>query len=174
MVNQARAVYEISTQATTYIPITAGPDPTVPWLSLDKGHAWQTSALQETGLESVMLATRLKAPSQGTATTLDHLSVALSGGEERRISQLSLVLDDTLRPTKHTNGDTHEDHEDEHREADDSVCDLLPKSGARAGTRSRGQKFAEVHCVRGKRASEDVPAQEHDTRNRHDDFRRLE
>lgn len=146
---------------------------------MNQKHPWHTSAYQETGFESVLLSTRLRALSQSSTTTLDHLAAALGGGEGRKIAQLSFEVEGGTRATKHTNGHTGEGDEraPTRTDTDHDRCDLFPDALSTTDPRQqRSRKFAEIYCSRGDVASDDAEGTgvNNDNRDRHEDFRRLE
>lgn len=178
-VNHAKALYEISTQASVYVPMLATPSKLPNYVNFDKSHAWHTSALQVTGFESVMLPTRLKVSGGDTATTLDHLAITLAGSEERRIAGLRFEVEDVLRTHPHTNGSSgaHDDSAQSTAKDPDSICDMFSQRATDTTTLQSGQKFAKVDCFRGEmRHDENVTSETRveETRDRQDDFRKIE
>lgn len=109
--NAARALHDLSTYATHYVPISSIPPQLPKYVSLDRLSAWHTSALLATAIESVVLPCRLKGAGR-IRTTLNDFEAALNTNGNQRIAQLKFsildpqVLVDKLRQ----NGkDSHSD-----------------------------------------------------------------
>lgn len=92
-----------------YLPLTASPSASQSpdYITLERTHPWHTSALQCTALESALLPSRLKASSGLPQTTLDHLALQITGGEDQRVARLAFNIDGTTRKSELTNGHAH-------------------------------------------------------------------
>ena len=94
-VNAARSIYEISTQASIYIPISI--PPVLPQcVRLDRNSQWHTSALLLTALETLTLPSRLR-HINGNNATFNVMEAALNVNGNQRIANLqSSVVDPSV------------------------------------------------------------------------------
>lgn len=162
VLNQAKTVYELSSLASVYVPLSVPPKRRWPeCVSLHQGHPWHRGAVFATGVESVLLPTRLKAPSEGAAATLDQMAVALSGGEERRIARLGFEVEGTKRAVELTNGHADGEGAGAVRREWNKGLDLFPSapsttSAGRRDEEERGTTFAELSLRRGAETEDDA------------------
>lgn len=92
IINAARSMYEISTHASMYIPMSI--PPVLPrYVELDRSSQWQTSALLSTALETTTLPSRLRNSSRNHAT-FDVMEAALNVNGTQRIAQLQCSIVD--------------------------------------------------------------------------------
>ena len=91
-VSAARTMYEISTQATMYIPVSIPPN--LPqYVELDRSSQWHTSALLSTALETVTLPSRLRYTGNNQVT-FDTMGAALNVNGSQRIANLQCSVVD--------------------------------------------------------------------------------
>jgi hypothetical protein len=91
-VNAARSMYEISTHASMYIPISI-PPVLSRYVEIDRSSQWQTSALLSTALETTTLPSRLRDSSRNHAT-FDVMEAALNVNGTQRIAKLQCSIVD--------------------------------------------------------------------------------
>ena len=99
-ISAAKSMYEISTQASMYIPISI--PPILPhYVEFDRNSQWHTSALLSTALETMTLPSRLKRTSNNQVT-FDVMGAALNVNGSQRIANLqcSVVDPSALRIAK--------------------------------------------------------------------------
>jgi len=89
VVNEARALTEISTLATMYIPVLSSPSKLPSYMTLEQRHPWHTSALQALVMESLTLPARLRQSQGMNAASLRDLAIALNPSDERNVAQAS-------------------------------------------------------------------------------------
>jgi len=89
VVNEARALTEISTLATMYIPVLSSPRKLPPYMTLEQRHPWHTSAVQALVMESLTLPARLRRSQGINAASIRDLVIALNPSDERNIAQAS-------------------------------------------------------------------------------------
>lgn len=171
IVNHAKAVYELSTQASVYVPVAATPRKAPDYLSMYRKHPWHIAGLQVTGIESMLLPTRLKSAGDGTTTTLDHLTMTLTAGHERRIARLAFQAHDTVRAYEGTNGHTTGSDSQVHASTSSALCEMFSESPSSSSHAETYQKFAEVRSLRGQIEKEEDSTQD-DSRDRNEDYRR--
>lgn len=161
--NVAQSVYQISPQASMYIPLTSSPTTLPDYIrNFDAASRWHTSALQTAAIESITLPSRLRT-TQSARATLDNLEATLDNDGKRRIANLDLSaedpsgLDSSLnghgsndgRHNGHTNG--HVEDEEIHTAHLD--IDLTPSIARFDGQREphrRNSIFGQVQSLRGK------------------------
>ncbi|KAG9652461.1 tubulin nucleotide-binding domain-like protein, partial [Aureobasidium melanogenum] len=162
--NVAQSIYQISSQASMYIPLTTLPDVLPPHVNLNAASKWHTSALQLLALESMTLPTRLRSGQQGRSSFAD-IETLLSNDGNRRIAQLNMSIKDPAelegeadghasqhdsRMNGHTNGTF--DHDDS--ESKDLDIDMQPKianlTGERGHHNRRTHVFSQMQSLRGK------------------------
>lgn len=137
-VNAARSIYEISTHASMYIPISI--PPVLPrYVELDRSSQWQTSALLSTAHETMTLPSRLRHTSSNHAT-FDAMEAALNVNGTQRIANLqcSIVDPSVLKAEK-----SHSVKESHDRRAPDSktVDSMLDEDGAQTATATLDMDF---------------------------------
>ena len=109
-VNAAKSMYEVSMQASMYIPLSI-PSLRLPsYLDLDRGSIWHTSALLSMALESITLPSRLR-PDGGKRGLLDDMEAALNVNGNQRIGKVQMSLPDPLVPKgqQRVAGETEDD-----------------------------------------------------------------
>lgn len=162
--NIAQSLYQISPQASLYIPLTTSPSRLPSYLSLDPTSKWHTSALQALALESLTLATRLRSTIPGRAS-LDEYETVLSNDSTRKIAtahfsaQDPAILDSASKSAEkadsrihnnHTNGSA-QDSETASPELDvDLQPDTLPSVVRRQAGARKNHVFSRVESLRGK------------------------
>ena len=98
--NAAKSTYEISPQASIYIPVAIPATPFPPYLHLDRHSEWHTSALLSMVLESMTLPSRLR-PGQGRRGLLDDLAMPLNVNGNQRIAALQCSIPKAAKPDSH-------------------------------------------------------------------------
>lgn len=162
--NIAQSLYQISPQASLYIPLTTSPSRLPSYLSLYPASKWHTSALQALALESLTLATRLRSTIPGRAS-LDEYETVLSNDSTRKIAtahfsaQDPAILDSASKSAEksdsrihnnHTNGSA-QDSETASLELDvDLQPDTLPSAARRQAGARKNHVFSRVESLRGK------------------------
>lgn len=94
IVNQARAIHEISTAASLYVPLLSAPARMPPYMTMERQHPWHTSALQATAFETLTLPSRLRRSQGINASSLSDLAIALDPSDERKIAQARFEVKD--------------------------------------------------------------------------------
>lgn len=161
--NIAQSLYQISPQASMYIPLTTAPSRVPSYLSMDTTSKWHTSAMQALALETITLATRLRSTIPGRAS-LDEYETVLSNDSNRKIATVHFSAQDPAvlnsvrkdaeqadsRVHSHTNGSA-QDSEVALPELD---VDLQPEVFSTVGRRENGTRrnhiFSQVESLRGK------------------------
>jgi hypothetical protein len=85
-----RSVHGIGSQASVFSPLLSEPNTRPSYLSLDSTSLWETSALQMTALESLLLPTRLREPSTSLAN-MEEIFTAISS--RRNVVQASMSIE---------------------------------------------------------------------------------
>jgi hypothetical protein len=91
--NAARSLYEISEQASVYIPVTNTPLKSPSYLSLDARSKWQTSATHAMAFESMTLPSRLRS-GNGQRGSLNDLEETINSTGKRKIAKLEMSVAD--------------------------------------------------------------------------------
>ncbi|MCJ1394465.1 mtDNA inheritance, partitioning of the mitochondrial organelle [Xylographa bjoerkii] len=98
--NAARALHDLSTYASQYVPISNIPLRLPKYVSLNRMSAWHTSALLATAIESVALPCRLRGDGR-KRTTFSDFEAALNTNGNQRIAQLAFsILDPQVSKNK--------------------------------------------------------------------------
>lgn len=162
--NVAQSIYNISSQASMYVPLTTMPATLPPYLTLSETSRWQTSALQALALESITLPTRLRVGQEGRST-FDEFETVLSNDGNRRIAQLNMSIKDPSefeesengRNGQHDsrmNGYTNGHHAHDESELSDLDIDMQPKivnlMNERGSSARRNHVFSQTQSLRGK------------------------
>ncbi|CAD0082022.1 unnamed protein product, partial [Aureobasidium vineae] len=162
--NVAQSIYQISSQASMYIPLTTLPDALPPYVNLNGSSRWHTSALQLLALESMTLPTRLRSGQQGRSSFAD-IETLLSNDGNRRVAQLNMSIKDPAElegeanghATQHDsrmNGFTNGNHGHDDAEAKDIDIDMQPKTANLTGERGHNSRrthvFSQLQSLRGK------------------------
>ena len=93
MVNTARTIHEVSSQASAFVPVADPPRSLPGYVGMDRSSQWHTSALVTTAVETMTLPSRLRA-GNGRRGVLADLEAALNENGNQRIYQLrESVLD---------------------------------------------------------------------------------
>jgi hypothetical protein len=164
VVNVAQSIYQISSQASMYIPLTTLPDVLPSYVNLNASSKWHTSALQLLALESMTLPTRLRSGQQGRSSFAD-IETLLSHDGNRRVAQLNMSIKDpaeldgeanghTTQHDSRMNGYTNGNHGHDDAETKDLDIDMQPKTvnltGERGPSGSRTHVFSQLQSLRGK------------------------
>lgn len=158
--NSAQSIYNISQQASLYVPLTTLPTSLPSYISMNGASKWHTSALQVLALETITLPTRLRGNENGRASFGD-VETVLSNDGNRRIAALSLSLEDPAVHETAANGDERHasnghfngDAEDSETVAPELDIDMYPDVTAAVGGRPRTTKthvFSQLQSLRGK------------------------
>ena len=162
--NVAQSIYQISSQASMYIPLTTLPDVLPSYVNLNASSKWHTSALQLLALESMTLPTRLRSGQQGRSSFAD-IETLLSNDGNRRVAQLNMSIKDpaeldgeanghAAQHDSRMNGYTNGSHGHDDAETKDLDIDMQPKTtnltGERGPNRSRTHVFSQLQSLRGK------------------------
>ncbi|KAI5209437.1 tubulin nucleotide-binding domain-like protein [Aureobasidium subglaciale] len=162
--NVAQSIYQISSQASMYIPLTTLPDVLPSYIHLNGSSKWHTSALQLLAIESITLPTRLRSNYQGRSSFAD-IETLLSNDGNRRVAQLNMSIKDPAEltdevdghATQHDsrmNGFTNGNHSHNDLDTKDLDIDMQPKTANLAGIRGnesrRTHLFSQLQSLRGK------------------------
>ncbi|KAI4813493.1 tubulin nucleotide-binding domain-like protein, partial [Aureobasidium sp. EXF-8846] len=162
--NVAQSIYQISSQASMYVPLTTLPDVLPSYVNLNASSKWHTSALQLLALESMTLPTRLRSGQQGRSSFTD-IETLLSHDGNRRVAQLNMSIKDpaeldgeanghTTQYDARMNGFTNGNHGHDDAETKDLDIDMQPKTvnltGERGPSGSRTHVFSQLQSLRGK------------------------
>ena len=181
--NEARALHDLSTYASHYVPISNIPPHLPTYISLNRLSAWHTSALLATAIESVTLPCRSRGDDR-RRTTFNDFEAALNTNGNQRISQLTFsVLDpQVLNDKRKPDGDSsrsdprarnsqyfHALAEEDSKEAPDAAgtvldVDLLPEGlnetlGSQKSVEKAAHVFGRVESLRGPFAVHDLGSQ---------------
>ncbi|MCJ1308478.1 Protein misato 1 [Agyrium rufum] len=85
--NIARSVHDISTRASLFTPISL-PRVLPPYISLDRGSSWHTSAVLSSAMESLTTPSRLRNEGQNRLHSLFDFEAALNSNGNQRIARL--------------------------------------------------------------------------------------
>ncbi|MCJ1436619.1 mtDNA inheritance, partitioning of the mitochondrial organelle [Xylographa pallens] len=104
--NGAKALHDLSTYASHYVPISNIPPHLPKYVSLNRLSAWHTSALLAIAIESVALPCRLRGDGR-RRTTFNDFEAALNTNGNQRISQLTFSILDpqVLKDKRKPDGD---------------------------------------------------------------------
>ncbi|KAI0857992.1 tubulin domain-containing protein [Xylaria cubensis] len=187
LVNKARALAELSSQASLVVPL-AIPDESFPSsIRLDTSSSWHVSALFAATIESTTLYTRLKATDRANSSNLGHMTDLLNVFGRQTIANIEMSPIKPPNPTQNGANDTanltnqrgevlsstHDSFNDDESESGSqrgtmsldvdlsSPQDLRLQSGTR-GSRKR-YVFSQVQTYRG-------PEIEKDTADNKDDI----
>lgn len=162
--NVAQSIYQISSQASMYIPLTTLPDVLPPYVNLNGSSKWHTSALQLLALESMTLPTRLRSGQQGRSSFADIETLSSNDGI-RMIAQLNMSIKDPTElegeadghASQHDsrmNGFANGTHGDDDSESKNLDIDMQPKTANLTGERGqhnhRAHVFSQLQSLRGK------------------------
>lgn len=161
--NVAQSVYQISSQASMYVPLTTLPATLPPYVTMDGSSKWHTSALQLLALESVTLPTRLRSNQQGRSS-FDDFETVLSNDGNRRIAQVNMSIKDPAeledsvnghgaQHDSRINGFTNGNYGQDEPESKDLDIDMQPKTanltGERGTSTRRNHVFSQLQSLRG-------------------------
>ncbi|KAF2816683.1 protein DML1 [Mytilinidion resinicola] len=93
LANSARSLYEISEQASVYVPVANTPLKAPSYLSLNANSKWQASAVHALAFESMTLPSRLRA-GNGQRGSLNELEETINSTGKRRIAKLEFSVAD--------------------------------------------------------------------------------
>lgn len=165
MANAAQSMYEISTHASMYIPMSI-PSRLPSYVRLDRNSLWHTSALLSTAWETLTLPSRLHA-SHGKRGFLDNLAAAVNVNGNQSIAHVRTSVPDPSTPVrKPPGGKLHDNRmrgsyrrgqlgEDERPASDAGLdMDLFDGEGPAAGAlgvqrKKRNHVFGQVESFRG-------------------------
>lgn len=168
LLNTAKSINELSTQASMYISMSNRPTKPPGYLRLDVTSPWHTSAMQATALETMTLPSRLKAVN-GQRRTLDEMEAALSNDGNRRIAKLGYSVADpkTLEdrminqtPQPHdprTNEYSQSDEEEDTKDLEELDIDLTAGSGTVANNRAARRREHIFACIQSLRGAWNAP-----------------
>lgn len=159
--NIAQSIYNMSTQASMYIPLTSLPTGLPGYVRMDPTSKWHTSALQAAAIESIMLPTRLRQTQVGRSSFQEFENV-LSNDGTRKITDLSLSVDtaeehvfESNKPNDHrapSNGHSNGSKSDDN-EISKLDIELRPELPVTTGLNSRRPSsyhlFSQVQSLRG-------------------------
>ncbi|GAB7354026.1 hypothetical protein MBLNU459_g4613t1 [Dothideomycetes sp. NU459] len=162
--NIAQSLYQISSQASMYIPLTTAPSKLPPYLSINSASRWHTSALQALSIETITLSTRLRANMDGRAS-LDECETVLSNDSKRKIatvgfsvanpaeldrSRESAEQQDSRIHSRATNGSAQDSEADPPELDVDLQPEMISIGNQRVHSSQRKHIFSQVECLRGK------------------------
>ncbi|KAF2084884.1 tubulin nucleotide-binding domain-like protein [Saccharata proteae CBS 121410] len=100
LANNARSIFELSSQASAYIPISNTPFQSPPYLHLNPSSRWHTSALQAAAIESITLPSRLRT-SHSSFQTLSSMEATFNNNGNQKVAapQMSVADPDSLAET---------------------------------------------------------------------------
>ena len=95
--NEARMLSEMSMHASMYVPLSLPTKGLPPYVQLDRGSRWHTSALLSAAFESITLPSRQRSRTHGQAY-LDQVEAGLNTNGNQRIARLqaSVLASDSL------------------------------------------------------------------------------
>ncbi|KAJ9638395.1 mtDNA inheritance, partitioning of the mitochondrial organelle [Coniosporium tulheliwenetii] len=93
LVNIAKSIHELSTQASVYVPVSSKPVSAPGYLSMDETSRWHTSGLQAAAIESMTLPSRLRTAG-GQRGTLQDMEAAFNSDGNRRIAKFEFSVAD--------------------------------------------------------------------------------
>jgi hypothetical protein len=161
--NVAQSIYQISSQASMYIPLTTLPDALPSYINLNASSKWHTSALQLLAMESMTLPTRLRSGQQGRSSFAD-IETLLNNDGNRRVAQLNMSIKDpadldgeenghAAQHDSRMNGYTNGNHSHDDAETKDLDIDMQPKTanltGERGPSKSGTHVFSQLQSLRG-------------------------
>jgi len=160
--NIARSVYEISPQASMYIPVTTNPSPLPSYINgFDPSSKWHSSALQMSALETMTLPSRLRTTNPARQT-LASFEATLNNDGKRLIANLSASATDPSKLSGASNGHAGTDSKMNGYHGDDAASsknkldiDFTPPPpsfdpSARRERIVEGALFGAVKSLRGK------------------------
>jgi hypothetical protein len=113
-------LHGVGSQASIYCPLLAQPVKRPQYLSFDGTSPWQTSALQMSGLETLLLPSRLRNARDGYSLLVDMCQLFTSHSNRRNILQADLSIHGAhQRVNGVTNNSSHND-EQSHGANDDT------------------------------------------------------
>jgi len=160
--NIARSVYEISPQASMYIPVTTNPSSLPSYINgFDASSRWHSSALQMSALETMTLPSRLRT-TNSARQTLASFEATLNNDGKRLIANLSASATDPSKLSGASNGHSGTDSRINGYDGDDAASskskldiDFTPPPPSFDPTARRerimqGALFGAVKSLRGK------------------------
>ncbi|KAF2624888.1 protein DML1 [Macroventuria anomochaeta] len=93
IVNSSRSLQPLAEQSSVYIPVSNRPTKVPDYLSFDATSAWQVSALQAAGVESMTISSRLRT-SNGRHGTLQDIEDTINSTGKRRIAKFEMSIAD--------------------------------------------------------------------------------
>ncbi|KAI1264072.1 tubulin domain-containing protein [Xylariaceae sp. FL1019] len=137
LVNKARALAELSSQASLVVPLALPESPLPSSLRLDTSSPWHVSALFAAAIESTTLYTRLKTTDRVNSSSIGHMTDLLNVFGRQTIANIELSPVEPPNPKANgTNGNVtfangRGDHLNGH---DKDVYDSGSESGSQKGT----------------------------------------
>ncbi|KAI0476684.1 tubulin domain-containing protein [Xylaria cf. heliscus] len=105
LVNKARALAELSSQASLVVPLAMPEEPLPSSIRLDTSSPWHVSALFAATIESTTLYTRLKTTDRINSTNLGHMTDLLNVFGRQTIANIEMTPIKPQNPTQNgTNG----------------------------------------------------------------------
>ncbi|KAI0180890.1 tubulin nucleotide-binding domain-like protein [Hypoxylon sp. FL1284] len=108
LVNKARALAELNSQASLVVPLALPESPLPQTLRLDASSRWHVSALLGAALESATLYTRLRTTDRVYASSLGNLKDLLNVFGKQAIANLEMSVSEAPQPRQNgTNGNAN-------------------------------------------------------------------
>ncbi|KAI0142826.1 tubulin domain-containing protein [Xylariaceae sp. FL1272] len=139
LVNKARALAELSSQASLVVPLALPENPLPSSLRLDTSSPWHVSALFAAAIESTTLYTRLRTSDRVNSSNLGYMTDLLNVFGRQTITNLELSPVESPKPKENgTNGNiTFANGRGEHLNGHDrGASDSDSESGSQKGTTS--------------------------------------
>ncbi|KAI1369081.1 tubulin domain-containing protein [Xylaria arbuscula] len=101
LVNKARALAELSSQASLVVPLALPEEPLTSSIQLDPSSPWHISALFAATIESTTIYTRLKSSDRTYSSSLGHMTDLLNVFGRQTIANIDMSPIDTTNSTQH-------------------------------------------------------------------------
>ncbi|KAI2626647.1 tubulin nucleotide-binding domain-like protein [Hypoxylon sp. NC1633] len=98
LVNKARSLAELNSQASLIIPLALPESPLPPTVRLDPSSRWHVSALLAAALESVTLYTRIRTTDRVYSSTLGNMTDLLNVFGKQTIANLEMSISEPAKP----------------------------------------------------------------------------
>ncbi|KAI1810744.1 tubulin domain-containing protein [Poronia punctata] len=172
LVNKARTLAELSSQASLVVPLSIPEGPLSPRVHLDPSSPWHVSALFAAAIESTTLYTRLRTTDRLYSSSMGHMTDLLNVFGRQTIANLEMSPADISQPTQNGNNArgelvaNHGNHEDEESDSgsqkgpDPLEVDLSSPQDLRLGGGPRRSRkmhiFSQIRTYRGLDTDEGV------------------